>query len=459
MARPVINGGRRATSRFVDLLRPGVVAIAALLGLGCGEADDDPCEQRLCSIDEADCVKRVSEMLACRLRDVRVLEPNVRLLTIAEAEIEVADRIEPLSPLEILDYETYYRGEALFGLMPRDYTYEPPSQKGLEGVVAYYVRETQDIVIITDRVGEEEEDAYATLVHELVHAYQDDRVDLDALSEEHGTTLDRLLALRAIIEGEAELYESLTEIAFADLTPETVNWNRYFDDYQTWALEQAARTETPSLDARRYFPYAYGSEFVTRAAQSGGQAAVDVLFATPPDSVRQVMAGYPAWPDTENNRDDLLDPHAVPVLPEPFAYLGGGHKSVWLLNRMLQWTTSLPDPWAAADLAGVSADYLSVFRDQASGEMVAAWRIQSTTPTVSDFGAWTAQDVDPHPITARAVGEDLLLVATSGPDANPFAEAIEGWQSVADAEASVAMSGGLRLGRPLLPVGHAVRRD
>lgn len=80
------------------------------------------------------------------------------------------------------------------------------------------------------------------------------------------------------------------------------------------------------------------------------------------------------------NYDEWLDPHAVPVLPESYEYLGGGHQSVWLLNAMLQRTASHSEPWVTPVLTDVSADHLGIFRNASRDELVAVWRGQERGP-------------------------------------------------------------------------------
>ncbi len=421
---------------------------------GCAEDVRDPCSHSLCSIDSEACVQQVAETVACQLDLSEATIPEVRMLTAAQVVAEFDT--QPPTAEQIANITHYYRGEGLFGLMPSDYEYESPSANYVDWAIAFYSSDTKDVVIITDNVGEDIERAYIVLAHEMVHVHQDAHRDLEAMFDTHSTTFDRALGLRAAIEGEAELYESLAAVELLGYTPEDVDWFGYFEDYQSFAFEQAANSEEPSLDALAYFPYAFGGEMVHRAWTSDGHPGIDGLMAMPPDSVQQVMAGYDAWPEAGRNRDDRLDPHAAPIVPERYRYLGGGHQSIWLLNAMLQRTAGYAGQWAGSELRQISADYLSIFRDEESGELVGLWRIQSTGEDylrgllLNPAGLWTEDEGEPTSHLVSTVGDDLLLVATSGPDARAVLEQVQGWQSTEEINGDWE-GANARPGPPLIP--------
>jgi hypothetical protein len=153
------------------------------------------------------------------------------------------------------------------------------------------------------------------------------------------------------------------------------------------------------------------------------------------------MHGHRAWPDDYGNCDDVLDPHASPVLPESYEFLGGGHESVWLLNVMLRRTAGSTATFSTS-LDGVCADYLSVFRDTLTNELVAVWRIAQDTPLLGEedvlrgSSLWSRLDTEPAPRIVTTADDDILLVATTGADAVVVADQIGGWQSPTDASDS-----------------------
>ncbi len=415
------------------------IALLGLVGSACADDPVDPCEHRLCSIDDPACVERIAETMACQLDIAEVADPVVRFLSSDEVVAEIVAGRQDLTEQDIQDITDYYHGEALVGLMPETYQFGDQDTSYVDWAIAYYSSDPSEVVIITDNVGDDVERAYTVMVHEMVHVYQDQQRDFATLREEHATTYDRFLGLRAIIEGEAEHYESLAQIHLDGLRLDRIDWDGFFSGYQEWALEGAAESDAPSLDASAYFPYAFGSEFVFDAQARDQRAGIDALFTTPPDSVRQVMRGHQHWPDQARNSDARLDPQAAPVLPARYEFLGGGHQSVWLLNAMVQRTTGLTDLWALNALDRISADYLSIFRDEESGELVALWRIQANdTRSLTNAllqspsnSLWTDVIDEPTQRLVLSVGDDVLLVATDGPDARSVVDAIEGWQDPA----------------------------
>lgn len=434
------------------------LGLVAALAPACSDPELDPCDHRVCNIEDRACVEQVARTVACRLELEELTIPEVRMATAAELAAEIEANPDPATAEQIRDVTDYYRGEALVGLMTEHYEYGDDRTAFLDWAVAYYSSDTEDVTIITDNLGDDALRNYLVLVHELVHAYQDAERDLAGLFDEHGTTFDRFMGLRAAIEGEAEHHGSVADVELAGLDPEAVLWNDYYDDYQAWALEQAAERSEASLDIFAFFPYPFGGELVVDAWDAGGQGEVERLFSTPPDSVRQVMAGYSAWPDSRKNADDFLAPHAAPIMPARYEYLGGGYESVWLLNAMLQRTAASPWPWAPA-LESVSADHLSIFRDDDSGERVAIWRIQSSNVD-GLVGQLTIPQSDwslgggTHFITF--IDDDLLLVATSGTDPATVVAEIEGWQTVeAVSDDGTAMARLRPHGAPFGPCQHA----
>lgn len=232
--------------------------------------------------------------------------------------------------------------------MPETYEYAPPALDITEWAAAFYSLDDDEIVVITDNFdSSDREHAYTVLVHEMIHVYQDRGRDLQTLSDTYATSFDRFLALRAIVEGEAEFYESLAEVELLGRSPDEVDWVGYFAEFRANVLAAAAATDVPSQQAVGLFPYPYGGKFIYEAYQAHARASIDSVFETPPDSVRQVVGGYYEWPDFLRNRDDLLNPHAVPILPDRYTYLGGRHESVWLLNTMLQRTAGYTGEWGS----------------------------------------------------------------------------------------------------------------
>jgi hypothetical protein len=410
------------------MLRIGMCAAALIVGCGPDE-DSDPCDWRVCDIEDEACVEAVAETVACQ-REVDLVVPEVRF--VSSDEVLAEWNAEPPTPEEIEQQRQYIAAEALVGLMPAVYEPTQSTADQIENIAAYYSRDGSGITIITDNNLDDPIDAYALLVHEMVHVSQDAIWDLDALSEAHATTGDRFLGLRAAIEGDASLYGNLATLALLGLSPDAVNWGAYFTDFQGAMLEIAATTDTPSVDALSLFPYAWGEAYVYPAWSRLDTAGPESVANDPPDSVRQVMRGYPGEARADINEDALLDPFAVPMMPG-FAFVGGDHYSVWLLNAMLQRTIA-GTPSFAAELDGVSADYLTALRHEESGVPALVWRIRGGTSLANllelPTSSWTSTNAGEQQRSWHVVDGDIVLVAVGeGLESTAVFETVEGWQT------------------------------
>ncbi len=447
LGRAVAMSSSPRTPRTLRISYATVFGAAALVA-GCAD-DETPCSHRACDIHKSSCAEFVAEVIACQ-RDVPVTLPDVRFATAAEL---VAERDPPTQ--EELDHDRdYWAGEALVGLMPTNYDPADEAADSLSGVLAQYRPATEEIIIVSDSNIDDEETAYRVLVHEMIHAQQDAEYDLDALWDEYATTFPRGLGLRAAVEGEASLFTTFAELELADLTEDEINWERYFADWQTDMLERARDSEVPSLDVRGLFPYSFGSEQVYRAWTAGGLEAVRDYVQHPPDSVRQVMAGYAHRPPEVFNQDTALAPMAVPVLPG-HTYLGGAGQDSWLLNTMLQRTAGISELWRA-DVAKIEADHLSVWRDDASGARVAVWRLVGDTSAIHTMltgpgSRWIESPQDARTHHIRRLGADWILVAAENVTTASIADSITGWQSQAEAFESAGLSRAPRRRQLVLP--------
>jgi hypothetical protein len=159
----------------------------------------------------------------------------------------------------------------------------------------------------------------------------------------------------------------------------------------------------------------------------------------PPDSVRQVMRGYPGETRPDINEDAALDPVAVPVLPG-FAFIGGDHQGTWLLNQTLQRTAS-PTAAFIPELDQVTADYFSAFRHEQTGAFAAVWRIRGGAAfslTLRDT-EWGRPD---PPRNFLYFDGDLVLVAVGeGLDPLLVLQTITTWQSPTAAYEAAGLEG------------------
>lgn len=129
-----------------------------------------------------------------------------------------------------------------------------------------------------------------TLVHEIVHALQDQNELLFVLSQ-HETNEDGALALRAVAEGDAVL------TAFAYVEPKRGAPSHFMTHLLANAREQAATDEragagnaAPAFARRQWaFPYTDGFALMGQLRRAGGYGLVNRAFRNPPASTEQVL--------------------------------------------------------------------------------------------------------------------------------------------------------------------------
>lgn len=152
-------------------------------------------------------------------------------------------------------------------------------------VVGFYDPETDDMAIRGVDVASLS--VRATIVHELVHAIQDQHFDLHRpeMDERDDESAD---AFSGLVEGDAVRVERM-----------------YLD---TLSLEERKRAEREELEAAAAagalasgqgipqilrellgFPYLFGPPFVDALIEAGGQARLDLAFAEPPVTTEQIL--------------------------------------------------------------------------------------------------------------------------------------------------------------------------
>ncbi len=186
-----------------------------------------------------------------------------------------------------------------------------------DSVAAYYSSRRERIVI---RGQEITPSLKATLAHELTHALQDQRFDLERLHR-RAKTSEASAMTTALIEGDAE------DVA-----------RRYYREKLTADEKEAASDDDGEVDSSpsvevpdvfavfQQFPYVLGPNLVAATRTSGGSAAVDRLFEQPPPdtaalvdlralqrSVEPVTVAKPALRSGEraNGKADVFGPFSL----------------------------------------------------------------------------------------------------------------------------------------------------
>ena len=158
---------------------------------------------------------------------------------------------------------------------------------------AFYRRDVGDVVVIDHAAEAQAPDPLATealVLHELIHALQDQQRGLDDFARTYQTDSDGSLRGSSVIEGEAQLYEQRFHAALSGVDVTAVDWQGELASQRETA-EQALFQEQDLYSASLLrVPYAHGSEYVERLRAAGGPARVRQLLSSPPRDMQQILA-------------------------------------------------------------------------------------------------------------------------------------------------------------------------
>ncbi len=322
-------------------------ALTALAALACGSPDPEGqppapaaeggepiglvgCERSTppaCDVSTGDCARSVAQLAAC-LRDVpSVALPPITVIAESEAEVYLVEAAPGPSPSDPL-------AEALIALrLSRRASFDPAmvAQQRARNWVAFYDASAARVVVVQHAAPRDWSLDTPVLLHELIHAIQDDQHDLAAFRGRYGQGVEGELRALAVIEGEARYFQTLYQSSLFGLDPAQVDFARTFasvrqngDDW-LWAQEDL-------LSATRFtMPYAYGAEYLHEAIRRGRVASPRDLFEMPPATVRDVMGEL--WEGAQPEPSTSLPPAEAPEGATPPATdtsLGG-----WPLYALL----------------------------------------------------------------------------------------------------------------------------
>jgi hypothetical protein len=247
-------------------------------------------------------------------------------------------------------------------------------------VLGLYDPAGHDMTIV-NRVGDFGLTARFTIAHEYTHALQDQHFDFARLGLDASFPTDRVLALHALVEGDATLLSGLwmqAHIGLGDL----LDMGRLL----AASLQPVLPAGTPALVGRTLlFPYLDGLAFATALHQAGGWAAVDAAYARPPVSTAEILhpdryaAGWTPIPV---------------VAPDLGAALGKGWTRAYLDTMgeltFQVWLSQAMDATAAAQLAASWQGDQVVSWTGPTGAWAIAWRSAWATAAAAGSASATA---------------------------------------------------------------------
>lgn len=202
------------------------------------------------------------------LREVEKL-----IISRADAAEYLVSTIEPEDEEEILLQQEVYR---LVGLIPDDADLLELQVRLLRVLVLGFYDTSEDALFIVEDIGITSPLGISTVVHELVHALQDQHYDIEATYESLGRDWDAVSAYTHLIEGDARMHELQYVGATAPASCSAV-------------IPAAMLRGIPAVIQRELeSPYTNGLCFArTVAARLAG--GIDAVYANLPRSMEQVL--------------------------------------------------------------------------------------------------------------------------------------------------------------------------
>ncbi len=418
-------------------MKAGLVAMLVLmLGLGC--APDPPCGLKVCDIRQPDCQRAVASGTAC-LRGQAPADVPIRVVPLqqylAESVAAGEGNVDPVL------FGRWMAGLSLFGLASADVTVAEASRDNAAWVAAFYDPGDKSITIIDRGRPLSSRGAVTLLVHEYTHALQDRHVGLQVFRDRLADDFDRLLAYKAVTEGEATLVEDLAAVGLFGQPEAEVPWSNVFTRFQQRARDAAFEAKLPLDQSIGYFPYPFGLPYVFGAYRAGGFARVDRLYVEPPTSSAEVLEGFAPSAAAVPGAEELAG-DSVPLLPARFSLVDGDRLGGWMLEvfveRLLgQAGGSAAAAQARADLKNVGralrADWLSILKDGDTDRTLACWRLRLGSSLAADTlarhlrnrGSWSVWSRERDVILLASGDADVRQLGTSdlafGPRPQPAA--------------------------------------
>lgn len=276
--------------------------------------------------------------------------PNVELLDDTAFDLALVEDLDEAR-------EDLIRQERLLkslGLIPLDLdmftTFESLIQSG---VVGFYDPDTERLVV---RGGEFDLYGQSVLVHELVHAFDDQWFDLGRDDFED----DAEYGFLAVIEGNASRVEELWK---AGLSTDEAAELQQLEFGALSAEDLSFLLSLPEVILTlQISPYEDGQIYVNSLARQGGESAIDDKLAVPPESSEQVL--HPGASEAANTPVPVEVPSAVGLLIDDGtigellirSWLGPRAAQGWGGDRYVTWEAGSQTCFAAHLAADSNTD-------------------------------------------------------------------------------------------------------
>jgi hypothetical protein len=179
----------------------------------------------------------------------------------------------------------------LLGFVPTQFDYEAAEYQLLQDQLAGYYEPADGTMYMASDLGDDE--AEATLAHELVHALQDQRWNLEDRSKYRQGDGDRSEAVSALAEGDATsaMFDVMIARAAAGANKTAVDLpDEVFSEQIRQGMNQGPGANAPHvMRTSLAAPYIFGTLFVHSLRRLGGWDAVNRAWEDPPATSEQIL--------------------------------------------------------------------------------------------------------------------------------------------------------------------------
>lgn len=361
-----------------------------------------------CDIREQQCQSSLISALQ-ELRAPTEVNAEITVRPIAELEAEATSDITDDERRAFATRNTIY---ALFDFSEQGITLDQRNVDSLAQTAAYYSSDTKRVTIIDRDQPADSASICITFVHEIVHAMQDAE-GLIELALTDNTTTDLSLARRAVIEGEASMFDDLATLDIYNWDMSNERYQRGIDDAQERQLVQARGGRTLLYDSRFLFAYAYGTEYVRNAWNSNGMNGVRSIYNALPSKTREIVREHSGAGVSPLGTEAIatLDAASATVIEDSF---GEWLFMVWL-ERALR--ANVPEGLELTDDGFTGAVLVD-------GTFAAVWRLRFATLGMARS---LASAMGGYGYNVTVVDNDVVLTRTS----NGVPVTITGWRALA----------------------------
>jgi hypothetical protein len=160
---------------------------------------------------------------------------------------------------------------------------------GADRIDGVYQDAERGIALVDRGRPKDDPETAAVLVHEFVHAIQDERYDLALWKEQLAHDVDSSLALRTVSEGQATYAQFRAIYAMLGYDLSRHDLSAAIDEFRSRVLSSAYDEASPYLASFTTFPYAVGVGAAARAWSPTGLHFDERQFSAPPLTSLQAL--------------------------------------------------------------------------------------------------------------------------------------------------------------------------